>query len=152
MEIFTVECANVAVSAAQDILAVYAASTKKLQVLAIEIAANGQTTVGNYPIRLVRFASGYTPGTGGTGVTPNNVNVDGASPSFTAARNNTTQTSGTSVVYIASQFNPINGYYWQAPTGVGDEPKFDLSQAAVLSLDGITGTLNVSATIWVRET
>ena len=151
MEVFTIVVENIAVTAAEDILAAYAAATKKLQVLAIEMAANGQTTVGNYPMRLRYFPSGYTAGSGGSAVTPHNVNPDGAAASFTAARNNVTQTTGSPVDYVATQFNPINGYYWQPPTGVGDEPKGDVSSALVLSLDSVSGTLNISATIWLRE-
>jgi hypothetical protein len=153
MEIFTIVCENVAVTAQQDVLAAYAASTKKLQLLAVEMAANGQTTVGNYPIRVRYLPATVTAGSGGGAVTPHNVNPDGASPGFTARANDTTHavTGGTAVDYIASQFNPINGYYWQAPVGVGDEPKADTSGALVLSLDSVSGTLNISATMWLRE-
>jgi hypothetical protein len=152
MEIFTIVCENVSATAAQDVLAAYAATGKKLRLLAVELAANGQTTVGNYAIRLRYLAATVTAGSGGAAATPHNVNPDGAAPSFTARRNDTTQaTSGTSVDLVASQFNPINGYYWQAPTAVGSEPKADLSGAFVLSLDGIAGTLNISATMWLRE-
>lgn len=153
MEIFTVVCENVAVTAAQDVLTAYVAATKKLQVLGVEMSANGQTTVGNYPIRLRYLPSAVTAGSGGTVATPHNVNPDGAAPSFSAAANNTTHatTSGTAADIVASQFNPINGYYWQPPVGVGDEPKADLAGAFVLALDAVTGTLNISATMWLRE-
>ena len=152
MEVFTVVCENIAVTAAQDVLAAYAAATKKLQLLGVELAANGQTTVGNYPMRLRYLASAVTSGSGGAAVTPHNVNPDGAAPSFTARRNDTTQaTSATAADVVATQFNPINGYYWQPPMQVGDEPKADLSGAFILSLDGVSGTLNVSATMWLRE-
>jgi hypothetical protein len=152
-EIFTIVCENVAVTAHQDILAAYAASNKKLHVLGFEIAANGQATVQNYPIRLRYLPSTVTAGSGGSAVTPHNINPDGASPSFTARANDTTQaaTSGTPVDYIASQFNPINGYYNMPPVPLGEEPKIELSGAAVLSLDSVTGTLNISATMWLRE-
>ena len=153
MEIFTVVCENVAVTAAQDVLAAYAASTKKLQLLAVEMAANGQTTVGNYPLRIRYLPATVTVGSGGSAVTPKNVNPDGASASFTAAANNTTRatTSGSAADWVATQFNPINGYYWQPPVPLGDEPKADLSGAIILSLDSVSGTLNISATIWLRE-
>lgn len=153
MEIHTIVCENIAVTAVQDILAAYAATTKKLQLLAVELSANGQTTVGNYPIRLRYLPATVTAGSGGAAVTPHNVNPDGAAASFTARRNDTTQavTGGTAVDVVATQFNPINGYYWQPPTGIGDEPKADISSAFILSLDSIAGTLNISATIWLRE-
>jgi hypothetical protein len=151
-EVFTIVCDNVAVTAAQDILCAYAASTKKLQVLAVEIAANGQTTVGNYPISIRNLPSAVTSGSGGSSVTPHNANTQGASPSFTARANDTTRaTSGTSFLVHASQLNPINGYYWQPPVPVGDEPKIELSSAVSLVLESVTGTLNISATMWLRE-
>lgn len=153
MEIFTIVCENVSVSAVQDILAAYAASTKKLQLIAVEIAANGQTTVGNYALRLRYLPATVTSGSGGGSVTPRNVNPSGAAASFTARRNDTTQatTSGTAADIVSSMFNPINGYYWQPPVGSGDEPKAELSGAFVISLDGVSGTLGVSATMWLRE-
>lgn len=153
MEIFTIVANNITVTAAQDVLSAIASSTKKLQVLAIELAANGQTTVGNYPIRLRYLPAAVTPGSGGASVTPHNVNPDGAAAGFTARRNDTTQavSGGTALDIVATQFNPINGYYWQAPVGIGDEPKADISSAFVLSLDSVSGTLGLSATMWLRE-
>jgi hypothetical protein len=151
-ETFTVVCENIAATAVQDVLAVYAASTKKLQLLAVEIAASGQTTVGNYAMRIRYLPPTVTSGSAGAAATPHNVNPDGASASFTARRNDTTQASSSGTVdLVATQFNPINGYYWAPPTSIGDEPKADLSGAFTLSLDGIAGTLNLSATMWLRE-
>lgn len=153
MEIFTIVCENIAVTAAQDVLAAYCGTGKKLQLLGVEIAANGQTVVGNYPIRIRYLPATVTSGSGGSAVTPSNVNPDGVAASFTARRNDPTQatTGGTAKDYVASQLNPINGYYWQPPVGVGDEPKADLSGAIIISLDAVTGTLGVSATAWFRE-
>ncbi len=152
-EIFTIVCENISVSAVQDILTAYAASTKKLQFLGAEVAANGQATVGNYPIRVRYLPATVTAGSGGSAVTPHNINPDGAAASFTARRNDVTQavSGGSAVTYIASMLNPINGYYNTPPVPVGDEPKCDLSGAIVISLDGISGTLGVSATMWLRE-
>lgn len=152
-EIFTIVCENISVSAVQDILAAYAASNKKLQLLGVEIGANGQTTIGNYPVRIRYLPATVTAGSGGGSVTPHNVNPDGASAGFTAHRNDTTQatTGGTAADLVATQLNPINGYYWTPPTQVGDEPKADVSAAFVLSLDNVAGTLGISATMWLRE-
>jgi hypothetical protein len=153
MEIFTIVVENVSVTAVQDVLAAYASAGKKLALLAVELAANGQPTVQNYPIRLRYLPSTVTSGSGGSTVTPKNVNPLGASPSFTARRNDVTQavTGGSASDWVATQFNPINGYYWTPPVGVGDEPKCDLSGAISLSLDAVSGTLNISATMWLRE-
>lgn len=152
-EVFTVVCKNVAVTAAQDILCAYVSSTKKLQLLAVEMAANGQVTVGNYPIQLKYLAPTVTPGAGGAAATPKNINPDGAAPTFTARSNDFTQATGTLTDWLATQFNPLQPYYWEPPKGVaaGDEPKAELSGAISLSLDSVTGTLNISATMWLRE-
>ena len=152
-EIFTIACKNVAVSALQDILSAKAASTKKLELLAVEMNANGQTTVGNYPIRIRYLPATVTAGSGGGSVSGNNVNSDGASASFTARANDTTQSSssGTAVDIVDTQFNPINGYYWEPPAR-GEPPKADLNAQFVLSLDANpAATINVSATMWLKE-
>ena len=152
-ELFTIVCENIACTAVQDILAAYCGGSRKLQLLGVEIAANGQTTVGNYPLRIRYLPTAVTAGSGGAAVTPRNINSVGASPTFTAARNNTTQatTGGTASDWVATQFNPINGYYWTPPCLPGEEPKADTSGAIIISLDGISGTLNISATAWFRE-
>ena len=110
-EYFTVVCENIAATAAQDILTVTASSTKKLQLLAAEIGANGQATVSNYPIRIRYLPATVTAGSGGATVTPTNINPVGASISATARRNDTTRatSSGTAVTVAASMLNPING-------------------------------------------
>lgn len=151
MEIFTVVVKNQPVSAIQDLIAAYASAGKKLEMVQLEVTANGQTAVSNYPMSVRYFPSAVTPGTGGAAVTPHNINPNGAAASFTARRNDVTQATGSPVDYIATMFNPITGYFWQTPTQPGDEPKADISGALIVSLDGISGTLGISATIWLRE-
>ena len=153
-EIFSIVCENVSVTAAQDVLAAYASAGKKLQLLYVEMAANGQTTVQNIPIRLRYLPATVTAGSGGSSVTPKNINPLGAAPSFTARSNDITHavTGGSATDYVATQFNPLQPYYWTPNVQSGDEPKADLSGAIVLSLDAApAGTLGLSATLWLRE-
>ena len=152
-EVFTVVCKNIAATAAQDVLIAYVSSTKKLQLLAIEMAANGQVTIGNYPIQIKYLAAAVVAGSGGAAATPKNINPDGAAPTFTARSNDFTQATGALTTWLATQFNPLQPYYWEPPksVAVGDEPKAELSGAISLSLDSVTGTLNISATMWLRE-
>jgi hypothetical protein len=152
-EIFTIVCRNVAVAAAQDILAAYAGASYKLELLAVEMDANGQTVVGNYPISVKYLGSTVTAGSGGSTPTPANADSTGvASSGFTAHANDTTPASSSTTHYLhAAQFNPINGWYWEPP-GKGEPPLCDLSGAFVLSLDGApAASINVSATMWLRR-
>lgn len=150
-EHFTVVIKNQSVSAVQDLIALYASSTKKLYLEGLELGVNGQATVGNYPISVRYIPATVTAGTGGAAVTPHNLNPDGAAAGFTARRNDVTQATGSPVDYIATMLNPINGNYILPPVPQGDEPKIGLSGALIISLDGISGTLGVSGTVWVRE-
>lgn len=147
--VYTVEFANVSVSAVQDLIAAYSGANRTIRVLAIQLAANGQTTIGNYPIRLYRLAATVTAGSGGATPTPQPLDPNDAAAAFTAHTNDTTPatSSGSTSVIFSDQLNPINGYYWQAPHPVEAAP----SQALVLELDAISGTLNVSGTMWVEE-
>jgi hypothetical protein len=154
MTVYTISLANVSVSATQDILAAYASSSKPLHLLGVELSANGQTNVGNYPIILLALGPTVTHGTGGAAVTPWNIIQDGTVAAFTARRNDTAPATSSGIATIvAAQFNPLIGYYWQPPPGVavGSEPVIIDNGAFSLSLDGITGTLNVSATVWLSE-
>jgi hypothetical protein len=152
-EVYTIVCDNVAVTQPQDILMALASTTKKLQLLGVEIAANGQTTVGNYPIRVRYLPPTVTVGSGGTPVTPGLLNPAGAAATFSARANDTTNavTGGTATIWLASQINPINGYYNAPPVPQGDEPLIELNGAVVLTLEAVTGTLGLSATMWLRE-
>jgi len=153
-EIFTITIKNTTISNVADILAAYANSAAAIRLLAIELAANGQTTVGNYPISVKYLPPTVTLGTGGSSLSPSNINPQGAAPLFFGHGADTGQatTSGTAKTIVASQFNPINGYYWQPPVPVGDEPKAIPSGAFVLSLDGAPAApINVSATMWIKE-
>lgn len=149
---YTIECDNVSVSAAQDILMAISGASRVIKVHAVQMGANGQTTVGNYRIRLQRLPATVTNGSGGTAPTPQLTNPNDSAASFTARANDTTQaTSGGTIATIWSdEFNPINGYYWQAPFRDA-APEATINQAIRLSLDSVSGTLNVNATMWVEE-
>ena len=151
-EIFVIQCENIAVSAGQDILAAYSGSSVKLKLLSVQLAANGQTVVGNYPIRIRYLPATVTAGSGGSAVTPGNVDPNGSSATFTARRNDTSHaTTGGTAVDIADQFNPINNYYWQPPREDA-ALKANLNGAIVLSLDASpAGSINVSATLMIEQ-
>lgn len=149
--LYTLSFDNVSVSAIQDLFGVYAGANRALAILAIQLGANGQTTVGNYRLRLRYLQQTVTVGSGGSTITVRPVDPNDAAAVFTARSNDPTQaTSSGSYSIFADEFNPINGFYWQAPDPQRP-PEVKPNEAATLSLDSITGTLNVNGTMWVVE-
>lgn len=149
---YTISCQGVSATAVQDVLGAYAGTSRKLLIHAFEIGANGQTTVGNYRLRLRRVPATVTSGSGGSAATPRPADPNDAAATFTARANDTTQatSTGTIVDLWSNEFNPINGTWWQVPFR---DAAFliDLSQACVLSLDSISGTLNLNASMLIEE-
>lgn len=149
---YTIQTNNVSVSAVQDILAAYSSASRVIKVHGVQMGANGQTTVGNYRIRLLHLAATVTTGSGGSAPTPQKVNPNDAAAALTARANDTTQATSNSAtnVIFSDEFNPINGYYWQPPFRDA-APEATISEAFSLSLDSISGSLNVNATMWIEE-
>lgn len=149
---YTIQCNNVSVSAVQDILAALASASRVIKIHGVQLGANGQTTVGNYRIRLVHLTATAVVGSGGSAPVPQKTNTLDAAAGFTARANDTTQatSSGATQVIASDEFNPINGYYWQPPFRDA-APVVQINEAVSLSLDSISGTLNVNSTMWVEE-
>jgi len=131
---------------------VYAGASHLIKVHAIQLGAKGQTTVANLGLLLKHLAATVTTGSGGTAPTPTRANPGDAAASFTARANDTTPAaSGGTANIFADEFNPINGYYWQAPKP-GSEPEAVISEAIAFSLvDTPSVTLTLNATLWVEE-
>jgi|SRR5579863_2658486 len=149
---YTVQVRGVAVSTVQDIIAAYSGALRQIKVHALQLGASGQTTVANLGITLKHLAATVTQGSGGNAPTPTRVNPLDAGASFTARVNDTTQATSSGIVFVfCDEFNPINGFYWQAPVR-GHEPEATINEALVLSLDNTPSvTLTMNATLWVEE-
>lgn len=149
---YSVQFANVSVSAVQDLIAVYAGASMAFEVHSIQIGQITATAIGNLRISLKRLPATVTAGSGGTTPTPQKLNFGDAAATVTSHVNDTTQatTSGTSSTIIADIFNVVNGYQWIFPPD--DRPNFQPSQAAVLSLDTAPGNAEtMSGTMIIAE-
>jgi hypothetical protein len=150
--IYTVSFSGVAVSAVQDLLAVYSGSSMAFAVHSIQIGQITQTSVEAVRISLKRLPATVTTGSGGTGPTPQPASAGDSAATVTARANDTTQatTNGTAVTLLADAFNLVNGYQWIFPPD--DRPVAKLSEAIVLSLDSApSAARTMSGTIVVEE-
>jgi hypothetical protein len=132
---------NVSVAAVQDLLAIYAGSSKIVAVQSVELSQITQTTIGSLRVRLRYLPTTVTAGTGGTSVTPVRQVPGDAAATATARANDTTQatSSGTAVDLWSDQWNLLNGFLW-VPPSVGRPPVIGLSGAFVVSLDAAPGS------------
>jgi len=142
---------NVAVSAVQDLLAVYAGSVKAFKVHSVTIGQISATAVGNLNLSLKRLPATVTAGSGGTTPALFPVSPNDTAATVTAHANDTTQasTSGTATVY-GDVFNVVNGYLYLPPEE--DRLVIGPGQAFVVSLDTAPSTTEtMTATVVVEE-
>ena len=64
--VYTVEFANVSVSAAHDLIGIYAGSSKAFKLHSVTIGQVTATAVGNLRLRINRLTSAVTSGSGGS--------------------------------------------------------------------------------------
>lgn len=152
MRVYSVEFANVAVSAVQDLLTVFTGAGKAVKLHSLVIGQITGATVANLQVSLKRLPATVTAGSGGTTPIPQPANPGDAAPTVTAAANNTTRstTSGTAATLVADVFNTINGYLWMPPPE--DRPVIGLASAAVVSLDSApSAAMTMSGTLVFEE-
>jgi hypothetical protein len=149
---YSVQFANVAVSAVQDLLAVICGASKSIELHGVVIGQITGTSVQNLNLSVKVLPATVTNGSGGAAVTPQKMERGDAAATVTARRNDTTQatTSGTAVTVHSDVFNVINGYqfFWPAE----DRPTADLSEAIILSLNTApSSALTMSGTLYFAE-
>jgi hypothetical protein len=120
--VYTVEFENVAVTAAQDLFSLDAATDKPIELVALELAQN--TELGDAAEEQLRFRviRGHTTvGSGGTAPTPQPTSPGDTAAGFTARVNDTTIASaGTGVNLLSTSYNVRVGYAWgPVPYGMG---------------------------------
>jgi hypothetical protein len=150
--IYTMGFNNVTLSAAQDLLALYAGSTKIFAVLSVNLGQVTGTSVANQRIRIRYLPTTVTSGSGGSAGTIKPIVPGDAAATVTGRINDTTQatTSGTAVDYWDDQWNTINGMLFVPP--IPSRPFVcGLSGAIVVSLDTAPASLVSSGSITFEE-
>lgn len=106
----------VAVSAAQDLFEIVAASTASIRLRGVYIAQSSDTDSEQLRITISRVTGAPTSGSGGGTITPTPVRPGDTAFGGTVERNNTTQISGgTAVKFVDDSFNVLSGYTFAPP-------------------------------------
>ncbi len=150
--IYTMSFSNVTLSAVQDMLAVYAGSSKIFAVLSVNIGQVTGTSVANQRIRLRYLPVTVTAGSGGSAGTLKPFVSGDAAPTITGRINDTVQatTNGTAVDLWDDQWNIINGFLWVPPIP-SRPPVIGISGAFIVSLDTAPATIVSNASVTVEE-
>lgn len=103
---------EVAVTAAQDLIEIVAASDSVVVIHSVSISQSTEAGDAQSEMLNLLYHRGSTSGSGGTTVTPAPMNLGDAAFGGTCEANNTTQsTEGT--ILRAENFNVLAGYIWQ---------------------------------------
>lgn len=150
--IYTMSFQGVTLSAVQDMLAVYAGSTKIFAVLSVNIGQVTGTSVANQRVRLRYLPATVTSGSGGSAGTLKPFVAGDAAATITGRINDTTQatTGGTAVDLWDDQWNIINGFIWVPPIP-SRPPIIGLSGAFIVSLDTAPSSIVASGSVVVEE-
>lgn len=149
---YSVQFANVAVSAVQDLIALYSGASMACELHGVVIGQITGTSVSNLRVSVNRLPATVTPGTAGSAATPQKINRGDGAAVATARVNDTSQatTSGTKAALHSDVFNTVNGYQFFWPPA--DIPTIGPSEAAVLSLDTAPGSaMTMSGTLYFAE-
>jgi hypothetical protein len=150
--VYSIPFANVSVAAVQDLIAIYAGSSKAFRLHSFQIGQITNTTVQNLRLSINRLPATVTAGSGGTTPALNPAQPNDTAATITAHANDTTQatTSGTKAVMLADVFNTVNGYIYLPPGE--DRIVVGPNQALSISLDTAPASaMNMSGTAVVEE-
>src|SRR5579863_2984347 len=95
--VYTVAFKNVSIAGVQDVVGIYAGSSKALEIHEVRLGQTTITTAAQLRLTLRRLPATVTSGSVGSAVTPIPQNKNDVAATFTARANDTTQasTSGT---------------------------------------------------------
>ncbi len=132
--VYTMEFSAVAVSAVQDLLALYCGASKAIKVHEVVLGQTTATVIGNLGLTLKRLNATVTSGTGGAVGTIVPINPGDAAATVTGRTNDTTQATATTTNIIRGDvINVLNGYQYLPPPD--DRPIVEPSGAFVVSLN-----------------
>lgn len=149
--VYTIEFANISVSAVQDLIAATATANMAFEVHEVAIGFLS-TAIQNLRVSLKRLPVTVTAGSGGSAATPQKTNNGDAAATVTGRVNDTTQatTSGTPSIVRGDVINTVNGFLYQPAKD--DRIVIAPSQAFIVSLDTApSSAINVSGTLTFAE-
>lgn len=149
---YSVQFSGVAVTAIQDLIALYCGANMACELHGIMIGQITGSTVQNLRLSVKRLPTTVTAGSGGGTSTPRKAMRGDSAATATARVNDTTQatTSGTAETLLSDVFNTVNGYQFFWPPH--DMPTFGPNEAAVFSLDTAPGSsMTMSGTLFFGE-
>lgn len=111
---YTISVADVAVTAAQDIINITATANMAFKLWRVELGQKTLTTWEAKGIIIKRFPATVTAGTGGSAATPRPMNNGDSAAVVTARINDTTPmtTNSTAVTLMARDWEFLNGFIW----------------------------------------
>lgn len=112
--LYTISVADVAVTAAQDIINITATANMAFKLWRVELGQKTLTTWEAKGITINRFPATVTAGSGGTAGNVRPMNAGDTAATVTTRINDTTSmtSSGTATVVLARDWEFLNGFIW----------------------------------------
>lgn len=154
---YAVSFSAVSVSAVQDLFELKpgAGAGTRIRLHALYLAQTSDVSSADSEVlrvSVVRRASGYTSGSGGSAPTPAALESADPAATFTAEANNTTQSSGGSGVTLCEDgWQILSPYVWSLPIPPDRKPSCITSEALVVTLTAPADALTASGTAIVEE-
>lgn len=149
--LYTASFSNVTISAVQDIFSLSNGATKVIALQRIVLSQVGATSVANARLRIRRFTSTVTIGSGGATIAANPIVPGDAATAATVRANDTTQGTGAAAVEIDDEAWCIPGTFIWVPIDSRRPPMLKLSELFTLSLDQTIASLVCNGTVDYEE-
>ncbi len=149
---YSITFEDVSVSASQDLINITSTASMAWRLWRVEIGQRSITTWEAKPIKIRRFPSTVTAGSGGSAQTPAPLNNGDPAATVTARKNDTTPmtTNGTAVTLLTREFEFLNGFVLVfTPL---EAPVFTISQGCNINLPTApSGATSMSMTVIIEE-
>ena len=149
---YSINFADVSVAATQDLINITATASMAFKIHRVELGQRTLTAWESKPVKLIRFPTTVTAGSGGSAVTPAKLNFGDAAATATSRANDTTPmtTSGTSTILLARDWEFLNGFL--VVFTPDERPVVAINQGVALNLPTApSGATLASGTILIEE-
>lgn len=151
MPVFTATFAAVAVTAAQDVFEIVAASNTRVRIREIRLSQYSDFGDSQAELLSVSLLRGHsTSGSGGTSVTPSNLEPWSRASVTTVEANNTTVASGGSPETLLVDAWNVAANFWYAPPP-DEQIRINFDQRFVVRITAPADSLTVNGTIVFEE-